>query len=73
MKGVSLLKQKEKIDEIVYFVTHNPESTASRTILRRFYLSNNAFETSKELGIELKDILKEKNREEIDFCFYLVK
>lgn len=67
------MNKKEKIDEIVYFVTKFPESTASRAILRRYHMNNNFYETSKELDIELRDILKEKTNYEIDFCFYLVK
>lgn len=67
------MNQTDKIEEIVYFVKNHPESTVSRTILRRYYLNNFKFESSEELGFELKDILKEKARDEIDFCFYLVK
>jgi hypothetical protein len=67
------LKKEEKINEIVHFVTSNPDSTASRAILRRYYLNNNLYETSKELGIHLKEVLQEKDPDEIDFCFYLVK
>lgn len=67
------MKKRDKIEEIIHFVTKNPESIASRTILRRYYLNNDIFETSKELGIQLKEVLKEKASEEVDFCFYLVK
>lgn len=67
------MRKEEKIDEIVHFVTSNPDSTASRAIMRRYYLNNNLYETSKELAIHLKQVLEEKEADEIDFCFYLVK
>jgi len=67
------LKRVDKIDEIVDFVTHHPECTASRAILRRFYLNNFNYESSNELGIELHKKLNKEKRDEIEFCFYLVK
>ncbi|NLJ84047.1 MAG: hypothetical protein GX336_03950 [Halanaerobiaceae bacterium] len=67
------MKREEKIDEIVHFVSKYPDSIASRAILRRYYMNNNLYETSKELAIHLKEVLEEKETEEIDFCFYLVK
>lgn len=67
------MDRDDKIKAIVKFVKDNPESTASRTILRRYYLNNNRYETSQELGIDLKDVLGKKKKDEVDFCFYLVK
>ncbi|ACL69853.1 hypothetical protein [Halothermothrix orenii] len=67
------MNRKEKIDTIAKFVAAYPESTASRTILKRYYLFNNNLETSEELGIVLKSVLKDKKDDEIDFCYYLVK
>ncbi|MFW6281493.1 MAG: hypothetical protein ACOC1O_01705 [bacterium] len=67
------MNRNDKIEEIVEFVTNYPECTASRAILRRYYLNNYNYETSKELGFELKDVLNVKNKDEIEFCFYLVK
>lgn len=67
------MHRNDKINEIVSFVKTYPDSTASRAILRRFYLTRYKFETSQELGVELKDLLKKEDEEEINFCFYLVK
>ncbi len=67
------MKNEKKIEEIIDFVLQNPESTASRAILRRHYLSSNVYETGNELGIELKEVLIHENMDEIDFCYYLVK
>lgn len=72
MKGV-FMNKNDKIDAIIDFVTSHPESTASRTIMRRYFLSNDMYESSKELGFELKDILQKEEKDEIDFCYYLVK
>lgn len=67
------MKQQEKIIEIVRFVKEHPESTASRVILRRNFLADYNFETSSELGIRLENVLKEKDNEEIESLYYLVK
>lgn len=67
------MNNKDKIESIVKFVTSFPESNVSKTILRRYYLSRENYETSKELGIELKKILNKKENDELDFCYYLVK
>ncbi len=67
------MKRVDKIDEIVDFVTHYPECMASRAIIRRFYLNNYNYESSKELGIELQKKLNKEKGDEIEFCFYLVK
>ncbi len=67
------MKRVDKIYEIVDFVTHYPECTASRAILRRFYLNNYTYESSQELGIILHKKLNKEKRDEIEFCFYLVK
>lgn len=67
------MNRDEKINEIVDFVTHHPECTASRAILRRYYLNNFDYETSNELGVELEKVLSKKKKDEVEFCFYLVK
>ncbi|MEJ6950570.1 hypothetical protein [Natronospora cellulosivora (SeqCode)] len=64
---------EEKIEDIINFVVKNPQSTASRTILRRFKINNVDFESSKELAFEIKEILQNEKKDEVDFCFYLVK
>jgi len=67
------MQDEEKIAEIIKFVIEHPESTASRAILRRYYLNTDKYETGNELGIELKEVLTNKNQDEIDLCYYLVK
>lgn len=67
------MNKDDKIETIIKFITSYPGSTATRTILQRHYMNNNEFETSHELGIELKNLLLKKDNEEIDFCYYLVK
>lgn len=67
------MKRVDKIDEIVDFVIHYPECMASLAILRRFYLNNYNYESSKELGVELQKKLNKEKGDEIEFCFYLVK
>ena len=67
------MNRSDKIEEIVNFVTHFPDSTASRAILRRFYLNYYKYESSDELGIALQNTLDKKESDEIEFCFYLVK
>lgn len=64
---------EKKIDEIINFIRLHPESTASQTIMRRLLLNKNKFETSAEISFELKSILQNKEKDEIDFCYYLVK
>ncbi len=69
----SAMQEEEKIDEIIKFVVQHPDSTASRAIFRRYYLNSDKYETGNELGVELKQVLKHKDEDEIDFCYYLVK
>lgn len=67
------MNKEDKINEIVSFVKTYPDSTASQAIMRRFYLTRHKFETSQELGIQLKESLVKEKEDEINFCFYLVK
>ena len=68
-----ILKYKDKIKEIVEFVVSHPETVASRTIMRRNFVSKYYYETGEELGIQLKDVLKQLNNEEIEVYFDLVR
>ena len=72
-EGSKLMDKNTKIEEIIAFVTAYPESTASRAILRRHYINKNNYETANELSLQLKDVLKKEESDEINFCFYLVK
>lgn len=65
--------KKEKIKEISNFIITHPESTASLTILERYQLNENNFETANELSINLKNKLKNEKEDEINFCYYLIK
>ena len=67
------MDKSEKINAITKFITSHPESTASLTILKRHLHSNNYFETSEELSGELKNVLNKKSRDEVNFCYYLIK
>ena len=67
------MNTEDKIKEILKFITAHPESTASRTIIKRHLLPEHHYETSKELSIDLKNILKDEDNEEVNFCYYLVK
>ena len=67
------LEYKDKINEIVEFVVSHPETVASKTIMRRNFVSKYYFETGEELGLQLKNILKKLNDNEIDIYFDLIK
>jgi hypothetical protein len=63
----------EKIEAIIKFVSSFPESTASRSILKRHYIKNKDYESSQALAGELKEILKKEEKDELNFCYYLIK
>lgn len=67
------MNRANKVDEIIKFVVSFPESTAARAILKRNLLKKYQYESSNELSIHLKKILKKAEKEEIEFCYYLVK
>ncbi len=67
------MNSEEKINAILKFIKSYPDSTASRAILRRYFPGSYYFETSQELSVELKDVLKKDEKDEIDFCYYLIK
>jgi len=70
---VLILKYNDKIEEIVEFVVSHPDTIASRIIMKRNYVSKYNYETGEELGIQLKDLMSQLNKEEIDIYFDLVK
>lgn len=72
-KEVGKMVDRNKIEDIIEFVVKHPQSTASRTILRRYNINNIDFESSNELAFEIKEILKKKNKDEVEFCYYLIK
>jgi hypothetical protein len=67
------MNKSDKIEAITEFITSHPESTASRTILKRYLIDRERYETGAELGLGLRDVLHKKGTDEIDFCYYLVK
>ncbi|MFW5979891.1 MAG: hypothetical protein ACOCQ2_00845 [Halanaerobiales bacterium] len=71
------MNKKEKISEILNFINLYPASTASLTIIRKhtdypYHPENINFDKNK-VYFNLKQHLETENKEEIDFCYYLIK
>lgn len=65
--------QAEKMKQIMLFVKAHPESFASRTVIRRLYGTD--YELNDEFMDHLENFIgdSEISRDEIDFCYDLIK
>lgn len=66
------MEQSRKIQQILEFVSHYPESTASRTVIRRI-LKKGYQEFSSELTVQLEEELGKTDHELVNLCYDLVK